>query len=90
MRKRYFLVLLLVIAGILGYTIFGETGLIHLVKLRRELKVMRQENVRLRQENERLRAQARALRSDLKYIEKVAREELGMVKKDEQVYQFKE
>jgi len=51
---------------------------------------MRQENVRLRQENERLRAQARALRSDLKYIEKVAREELGMVKKDEQVYQFKE
>ena len=90
MRKRYFWVLLLVIAGILGYTIFGETGLIHLVKLRRELKVMRQENVRLRQENERLRAQARALRSDLKYIEKVAREELGMVKKDEQVYQFKE
>lgn len=90
MKKRHFLVLLLIIAGILGYTIFGETGLIHLARLKQELKEMRQENARLRQENEKLRAQAQALSSDLKYIEKIAREELGMVKKDEQVYQFKE
>ncbi len=90
MKKRRFLVLLVIIAGILGYTIFGETGLIHLAKLRKELREIKQENTKLRQENEKLRAQAQALSSDLKYIEKIAREELGMVKKDEQVYQFKE
>ncbi len=90
MKKRHFLVLLVIIVGILGYTIFGETGLIHLARLRQELKEMKQENTRLRQENKKLRTQARALRGDLKYIEKIAREELGMVKKDEQVYQFKE
>lgn len=90
MKKKHFLVLLAIIAGILGYTIFSDTGLIHLAQLRQELKEMRQENDRLRQENKKLRTQARALKGDLKYIEKIAREELGMVKKDEQVYQFKE
>lgn len=39
-------------------------------------------------QNEELRAEITALRSDRRYIERIARTELGMVRDDELVFQF--
>ena len=40
------------------------------------------------EQNEQLRAEITSLRSDRRYIERVARTELGMVRDDELVFQF--
>jgi cell division protein FtsB len=42
----------------------------------------------LEQANTELREEIDALRSDLKAVERIARRELGMVRPDEQIYQF--
>jgi cell division protein FtsB len=70
------------------FTFFGDKGLLKVYRLRRELKEIQRANVELQQENERLRAEINNLRTNKKYIEELARRELGLVKKGEIVYQF--
>lgn len=80
---------LLVVLLILGVALFGEKGIVRLVKLMREREMLTVEVEQLKQENERLRQEIDALRSDQRYLEQLARRELGMVREDEQVYQFR-
>jgi cell division protein FtsB len=70
------------------FTFFGDKGLLKVYRLRRELKEIQRANMELQQENERLRAEINNLRTNKKYIEELARRELGLVKKGEIVYQF--
>ena len=44
----------------------------------------------LKKENQRLYRNIERLKNDPEYIEEIAREELGMVARDEIIYQFKE
>ena len=73
--------ILLIVAAI-----FGEHGLIHLLRMRTEQQELEQLTFTLQQGNEHLRQQIRRLQSDDWYIERLARERLGMVKKDELIY----
>jgi len=57
-------------------------------RMRSELKEIERVNMELRRENERLRVEIDNLRTNKKYIEELARRELGLVKKGEIVYQF--
>ena len=70
------------------FTFFGDKGLLKVYRLRRELKEIQRANMELQQENERLRGEINNLRTNKKYIEELARRELGLVKKGEIVYQF--
>jgi len=70
------------------FTVFGDKGLLQVYRLKRELKEIERVNRELQQENERLRAEINNLRTNKKYIEELARRELGLVKKGEIVYQF--
>lgn len=45
---------------------------------------------KLSRDNNELEAKIELLKKDPDYVEKVAREELGMIKKNEKVYKFKE
>lgn len=45
---------------------------------------------KLSRDNNNLEAKIELLKKDPDYVEKVAREELGMIKKNEKVYKFKE
>lgn len=45
---------------------------------------------KLSRDNNELEAKIELLKQDTDYVEKVAREELGMIKKNEKVYKFKE
>jgi cell division protein FtsB len=66
--------------------IYGDHGLVHLLRMRSEQRDLEHTAFDLQQQNERLRDRIRQLRSDDSYIEKVARERLGLVKKNEILY----
>jgi cell division protein FtsB len=63
-------------------------GLPRLRGLQRELDDVTVENDDLRREVDRLRVEVRELRDDPAAIERIARGELGMVRKSEVVFQF--
>lgn len=86
--RRILIPILLIVSVMIFFTVFGDKGLLQVYRLKRELKEIEQVNRELQQENERLRAEINNLRTNKKYIEELARRELGLVKKGEIVYQF--
>jgi cell division protein FtsB len=69
-------------------TIIGERGALHLWRLRGEKSRLDEQNYRLQNENEALRQRVYRIRNDDDYLEKVAREELNLVRPGEVVYRF--
>jgi cell division protein FtsB len=65
---------------------FGNRGLVDNYLLRERLAVFRKSNQELTLNNLELKKKIILLRSDLPYIEMVARNELGMIKKGDLVY----
>jgi len=80
---------ILVVLLILGVALFGEKGVVRLVKLMRERENLATEVQKLKEENQQLKKEIEALRTDQRYLEQLARKELGMVREDELVYQFR-
>jgi cell division protein FtsB len=68
--------------------IFGDKGLIDYGKLKEKLVLLREANNSIVNENNALKEEIVLLRSDVQYIGMVARKELGMVEKNDIVYQF--
>ena len=87
-NKGVLVTILLLASVMIFFTFFGDKGLLQVYRLRRELREIERVTMELRQENERLRAEIGNLRTNKKYIEELARRELGLVKKGEIVYQF--
>ncbi len=87
-KRRIPIWFIILVVVFLGLTVFGDRGILHVwranqqnVELEKQIQALEQVNAGLRQEID-------ALRNDLKTIESLARRELGMVRNDEQVYQF--
>lgn len=81
----------LAIVGVLGYVYLGGShGLIRIYQLRRQREVLRHQILELQAEREIMMKENRELREEPAAIERVAREELGMVKGGEVVYRFVE
>lgn len=68
--------------------VFGDRGLLDLWRLRRELEALHREVQALEAENERLARAIEQLRHDPGSIERLAREELGLVRPGERVLRF--
>lgn len=66
--------------------VWGDHGLVHLLHLRGEQADLEHMAFELQQSNEHMRQRIRRLESDDWYVEKLAREQLGMVKSGEIVY----
>jgi cell division protein FtsL len=79
---------LLLLVGLALVSLVGNRGLLRLYELRQEKVALEREVQSLDAGNAHLREEARALRSDPNRIEAIAREELGLVKPGEQVFQF--
>lgn len=79
---------LLSLVLLVGSTIFGERGFVQMVQLRAELKEIENNNTMLRTENEELKKEIGNLTNNLKYLEEVARNELGLVRDGEMVYRL--
>jgi cell division protein FtsB len=78
----------LFLLGMMWVTVWGEQGLLtvqhkqqDITRLAREVEILEQENARLVQEVQRLRV-------DMVYLEKIAREEIGLVRPGELVFEF--
>jgi cell division protein FtsB len=76
------------LVGLGLFTAFGERGVFHLWRLYGEKQRLEERNFVLQKENETLRERIRRIRDDDLYLEKIAREELGLVRPGEIVYRF--
>jgi len=87
-RKRLFILIVISLLIFGSLTFFGEQGIIHLLGLQKELARIKDKNSKLEEENRKLKEEVKRLQSDRRYIEEIARKELGMVKEGEIIYQF--
>lgn len=91
-RKRH-LATLLVLGGLTAYlllvAVFGEQGLLKVRQLRRERIELEERVAALQAETAELRSDVRGMQSDPFLYEKAAREQLGLVKPGEVVYDFR-
>jgi cell division protein FtsB len=68
--------------------VLEPAGLPRLRALQKELDAVNAENDELRRDVVRLRVEVRDLRDDPAAVERIARDQLGMVRKSELVFQF--
>jgi cell division protein FtsB len=80
--------LLLLAIVVVPLLILDEEGLPRYRALRQELREVQTQNARMRHEVMRLQRQVEALRQDPSAIERIARDELGMLRQDEILFQF--
>jgi cell division protein FtsB len=88
MRIGRYLVLIILFVGF--FIVFGNRGLLDNQRLKEKLTELRAENARFEAANNSLKREVVLLREDLRYIEVVARNELGMVKKGDLLYRHME
>lgn len=67
------------------FTVFREMGIVETWRLGNTRDRIVGENARLREENARLRAEVDKLKTSPAYIEEIARKELGLIRKKENV-----
>ena len=80
---------LLVLGGILYLFVGGDEGLLEIRRQSQALSVLQAHVDQLEAENDSLRQILTMLEHDKDYIEKVAREEYGMVKPGEKIYRLR-
>ena len=89
MKRKRILLFTISLFLILGFlTFFGDKGILHLFRLQKELARIKGMNTKMEKENRNLREEVRRLQHEKRYIEEIARKELGMVKEGEIIYQF--
>lgn len=74
---------ILLLMGLFIYIIFSKHGYSDLALLKLERSKLVQKIERLSQENLAIRIEIDRLKHDLDYIENIARQEFGMIRKDE-------
>jgi len=87
---RISLALLCVIGPVVAWLGFGQHGFIHLYRVGKERQACEQRIKKLSAKNQALFDEIQRLRSDSKYVERVARKELGLVKENEIIYRFQD
>ena len=86
---RVLIAILLFLIVVVQYRIWvGADSLVDVWQLEQAVAAQREENQRLRIRNQQLAAEVRDLKNGLAAVEARAREELGMVRKDETLYRF--
>ena len=82
-QSLFLSIAVLVLVSLLFFIIFGEHGLIDLNSLKNERTRLTEKSEQLARKNHSLSVEIDRLKHDPKYIENVARQELGMVGEDE-------
>jgi cell division protein FtsB len=78
----------LFLLAMMALTVWGDRGLLAMWRTQGELERLVREIEMVEQKNATLSREVQRLRSDLGYIEKIAREELGLVRPGEIVFEF--
>jgi cell division protein FtsB len=91
-RRRtciFFACVALALAYLSYILMFGDMGVIKYIELKQNKMRLEGEITRINQENKALNVQVNSLIKDPYYIEKYAREEYGLAKPGEFIFQFK-
>jgi cell division protein FtsB len=72
------------------FSLFGEKGLIKIIQLRRERDRIVTDVNRMEEENKKLQEEIKRLREDSRYLESVARRDLGLIKENEILFIFED
>jgi cell division protein FtsB len=84
---RWLNIVLLLLLLILQYRLWiGAGSFAEVAAHKREIAEQREQNDKLEQRNQRLKNEVQSLKSGLEAIEERARDELGMIKRDETFY----
>lgn len=86
MKVGRYLIIIALLVGVL--VTFSNRGLIDNFRIKERLIALKNANCDLARENGELKRTISLLKDDLSYIEMVARNELGMVKKGDVVFRF--
>ena len=78
----------LISVGIMILALFGDQGVLQIVSLRKELTRLAERNRTLTERNSDLRREIELLKNDSWASERIAREQLGLIRADERVYRF--
>jgi len=84
MKVGKFLLLFLILMG--SVILFGSRGVLDNYRLNQKLLDLQKGNEEIVAKNGALKKEILLLRNDMRYIEKVARDELGMVRQNDRVY----
>ena len=87
-KKTLLLILLFFFMTMVLLTFLGDKGILHLLRLQKELGRIREVNQSIEEENKKLREEVKRLQHEKRYIEEIARKELGILKEGEILYQF--
>ncbi len=88
-ENRLLKIIIILIIGAFVWLLFAPgTGVYSLIKLRSKTAELQQQTEALTQSNEELRAEIERLKHDQAYLEQVAREKYGLLKKNERVFDF--
>lgn len=82
------IIIALIVVAVLWLLFAPGTGVYSLVKMRSRTAALEQQTETLMQTNEELRAEIERLKNDEAYLEQVAREKYGLLKKNERVFDF--
>ena len=83
-------IVFVILCALLYFSLTSESGYFNLYLSGRKNKAMEQEIKELNETVDSLKQTIEKLKTDTAYIERIAREKLGMAKKDEKVYKFVE
>ena len=90
-RQRIFLYLAtMAIISLFFLIILGDNGFLDLNTLKKQRNTLVEENQKIQQEITSLSTEIDRVKNDPDYIEAVARQELGMIGKDEVILKFNE
>jgi cell division protein FtsL len=81
-------IMVLIALGILSFVFIGNDSIINLYASHIGIKKKEREITTLHKEIDSLTLEIKKLKTDTAYIEKIAREKLGMAGKTEKVYKF--
>ncbi|MCX5870975.1 MAG: septum formation initiator family protein [Deltaproteobacteria bacterium] len=87
-KKLYRISLLLVVIFLLALFFTPDKGLFFLRRQKMRVVALNAEKQKLVEKNNALREEIKRVTTDVRYLEEVAREQHGLLKKDEMVFDF--
>ncbi len=87
-RQRFWVILGLLMLYLLVHDLFGDRGFLAMRRQQREVQKLQQEIQTLHGDNRDLAGQVQRLKTDPEYIERLAREQMGLSRPGEHVFKL--